>query len=286
CEAMEYAHTLGIVHRDIKPENILMDKNGTPKIADFGLAKLILGDKKTEASLTMSGAFMGTAKYMAPEQFKDPKKVDHRADIYSLGAVFYEMLTGELPIGRFQPPSKKVKVDVQLDKVVLKALENEPELRYQRASHMGTDVKTINEKNPSAKDKMVQLKFEIDTKLEGLNQKQKSSIYTIGILVILAIFFFFISHTVSLFLFLAAVLLIWKYLLFKGNGEQHNQHHPAENQIAQQPAKKGLGWYILEILCYLLLLIWVSSVVTTIIAVMWALYPSVDWFGLGGWRGF
>jgi len=133
CEALQFAHEEGIVHRDIKPENILLDKKGRVKISDFGLAKL-LDKPATTYTLTATGHKMGTPHYMAPEQIEHPHEVDHRADIYSLGVVFYEMLTGELPIGKFAPPSKKVQVDVQLDKVVLRTLEKEPELRYQQAS--------------------------------------------------------------------------------------------------------------------------------------------------------
>src|SRR5262249_13987924 len=118
CEALEDAHEQGLVHRDIKPENILLDRKGNVEIADFGLAKL-LGPRAGDSMLTGSRQIMGTPHYMAPEQMEKPLQVDHRADIYSLGVVFYEMLTGELPLGRFAPPSKKATVDVRLDDVVL-----------------------------------------------------------------------------------------------------------------------------------------------------------------------
>ena len=142
CDALQYAHDQGVVHRDIKPENILVDKRGRVKIADFGIAKL-LGAPPAEATLTASQMVLGTPHYMAPEQLERPREVDQRADIYSLGVVFYEMLTGELPLGRFQPPSRKVEVDVRLDEVVLKALEREPERRYQHASEVKTDVEQV-----------------------------------------------------------------------------------------------------------------------------------------------
>jgi tRNA A-37 threonylcarbamoyl transferase component Bud32 len=142
CEALQYAHEQGIVHRDIKPENILLDKQGRVKIADFGIAKM-LGAEAGQQTLTGAKDTVGTPHYMAPEQVEKPSTVDHRADIYSLGVVFYEMLTGELPLGKFQPPSKKVQIDVRLDEVVLHALEKEPERRYQQASQVKTAVEAI-----------------------------------------------------------------------------------------------------------------------------------------------
>jgi serine/threonine protein kinase len=89
---LAYAHSQGIIHRDIKPGNIIIDKNGNPKITDFGIAK-ILGDK----GLTQTGTKLGTVYYMSPEQIKNPKGVDQRTDVYSLGITLYEMLTGKLP---------------------------------------------------------------------------------------------------------------------------------------------------------------------------------------------
>ena len=143
CDALQYAHDQGVVHRDIKPENVLLDREGRVKIADFGLAKL-LGRSAEDTGLTRSRQVMGTPRYMAPEQAQDPHNVDHRADIYSLGVVFYEMLTGQPPMGHFPPPSQKVHVDVRLDEVVLKALEMEPGRRYQHVSEVKTDVEALS----------------------------------------------------------------------------------------------------------------------------------------------
>jgi predicted Ser/Thr protein kinase len=142
CEALQYAHEAGIVHRDIKPENILLDKQGRVKIADFGLAKLASRSPQ-EMTLTKTHQVMGTPRYMAPEQMEGSHAVDHRADIYSLGVVFYEMLTGQIPAGHFEPPSKKAQVDVRLDEIVLRALAREPERRYQHASDVKTDVEAL-----------------------------------------------------------------------------------------------------------------------------------------------
>jgi tRNA A-37 threonylcarbamoyl transferase component Bud32 len=152
CDALQFAHDQGVVHRDIKPENILLDRRGRVKVADFGIAKLADGGKDSaintgtagsSEALTESGKVVGTPSYMAPEQVNRPADVDHRADIYALGVVFYQMLTGELPGKRIEPPSRKVQMDVRLDEVVLRALEKEPERRYQHANDVKTRVETI-----------------------------------------------------------------------------------------------------------------------------------------------
>jgi predicted Ser/Thr protein kinase len=143
CDSLQFAHEEGIVHRDIKPENILVDQRGRVKVADFGLAKLV-GQDSVGENLTGTQQVMGTMRYMAPEQMGGSKQVDHRADIYSLGVVFYELLTGELPLGWFAPPSKKATIDVRLDEVVLRTLESEPSRRYQQASELKSAVDSIS----------------------------------------------------------------------------------------------------------------------------------------------
>ena len=142
CEALQFAHDKGIVHRDIKPENILIDKKGRVKIADFGFAKL-MGPDQVLRNLTGTHRVMGTVRYMAPEQMEGAKDIDQRADIYSLGVVFYELLTGELPLGRFAPPSKMVHIDVRLDEIVLRTPEKKTSQRYQHAGEVKTEVETV-----------------------------------------------------------------------------------------------------------------------------------------------
>jgi len=137
CDALQYAHSEGVVHRDIKPANILMAATGQAKLADFGLARPA-GDGH---SLSQSNVVMGTPDYLAPEALVGD--ADHRADLYSVGVMLYEMLTGEPPRGRWVLPSQRVPVDARLDQVVVKALEGELTQRYQQAGEIKADIEVI-----------------------------------------------------------------------------------------------------------------------------------------------
>ncbi|MFT5467790.1 MAG: tRNA A-37 threonylcarbamoyl transferase component Bud32 [Verrucomicrobiales bacterium] len=148
CNALEAAHAQGILHRDIKPENILLDRDGEVKIVDFGIARIV-GDSASDFTLTEIGAVLGSRQYMAPEQVEQAHEIDHRADIYSLGVVFYEMLTGELPIGRFLPPSMKSSANETIDQIVLRTLEKELDRRFQTVTQVKTEVQAADS-TPSA----------------------------------------------------------------------------------------------------------------------------------------
>lgn len=139
CEALQYAHSQGVVHRDIKPANILITKDGRVKLADFGLARPMHAN--ASGRLTLTRVVMGTPDYMAPEQKRGDG--DHRVDLYALGVMLYEMLCRKTPQGAWQPPSQRVRVDVRLDQIVIKAMQEEPELRYQQASEIKSDVETV-----------------------------------------------------------------------------------------------------------------------------------------------
>lgn len=135
CAGLEYAHSKGIVHRDIKPANIMLTRQGEVKIADFGLAK----DVALGASLaTETHMVMGTPEYAAPEQFNAHREVDHRADIYALGVLMYQMLTGALPRGAWQSPSslRPGAVDPRFDAVVIRALMPDRQHRFQSITDM------------------------------------------------------------------------------------------------------------------------------------------------------
>ncbi len=142
CDALEYAHSEGVIHRDIKPANILVDTRGRVKVTDFGLARMDTSKTPEQWGQTMTGMVLGTPDYMAPEQ-KKGIRVDHRADIYSTGVMLYEMLCGEIPAGIFDPPSQRVAVDERIDQVVIRAMQQEPDRRYASTGEMKSAVEMI-----------------------------------------------------------------------------------------------------------------------------------------------
>jgi serine/threonine protein kinase len=152
-EALHHAHEIGIVHRDIKPENILIDRRDRVRLVDFGLAR-VLGPQAQ--SHPEDQQISGTYGYMAPEMFSSPEGVDHRADIYSSGVVFFEMLTGELPRGEPVPPSSRSAADPRLDPIVLRALEHDRERRYQQMRQMNSDI-VLATRTPESTIRLVQI---------------------------------------------------------------------------------------------------------------------------------
>ena len=140
CRAIDYAHNRGVIHRDLKPENILFDEQagGIAKVTDFGLAGLDeRADKEGLRNLTQTHVAMGTAAYMAPEQQVDARTADHRADIYSLGILLYELMVGDTPKGTFDPPSvMKPSLDKRFDAIVARCLRPLPADRFQSVTEL------------------------------------------------------------------------------------------------------------------------------------------------------
>jgi hypothetical protein len=147
CRAIEYAHGRGVIHRDLKPENILLDQQagGIAKVSDFGLASFLDdASPSSRYALTSTHVSMGTLSYMAPEQRVDAKSADARADIFSLGVILYEWLTGEVPLGTFDPPSqRKQGLDPRLDAIVTRCLKPDPDDRYPSVAALIRDLELL-----------------------------------------------------------------------------------------------------------------------------------------------
>lgn len=136
--ALAYAHDRGVIHRDLKPENVLLDERGHVHLVDFGLSRLMAtGTAEASTRLTRTDVIMGTYEYMSPEQRRGDRALDARADIFSLGVILYEMLTGTLPLGRFALPSERdAGIPAGIDAVVTKALATDRRDRFASAAEL------------------------------------------------------------------------------------------------------------------------------------------------------
>jgi tetratricopeptide (TPR) repeat protein/tRNA A-37 threonylcarbamoyl transferase component Bud32 len=158
CDGLDEAHSLGIIHRDLKPNNIMIDDNGNARIMDFGIARTI-----KEKGITGSGVMIGTPEYMSPEQV-EAKHIDQRSDIYSLGIIIFEMLTGRLPFEADTPFAVGVKhkseipkspkgynsqISDDLNRVILKCLEKDKGNRYQSANELRSELEKIEQGFPT-----------------------------------------------------------------------------------------------------------------------------------------
>src|SRR5438270_389755 len=164
CRAIQYAHDHGILHRDLKPSNILIDREGHPYVSDFGLAKRL--DVHGDASLTPSGALVGTPSYMPPEQARGSMRrlpLAPSCDVYSLGAILYHALSGRPPFQAATPietmmlvleedpiPPRTLnpRVNPDLEMIALRCLQKQPELRYQSAAAMADDLEAFLRDEP------------------------------------------------------------------------------------------------------------------------------------------
>jgi len=195
CDGLAEAHRAGVVHRDLKPGNIMIDKEGNAKIMDFGIARSI-----SVKGITGAGVMIGTPEYMSPEQVEG-KEVDQRSDIYSLGIILYEMLTGQVPfegdtpftIGVKQkseipkdPRSLNAQIQQDLSRLILKCLEKDKERRYQSADELKADLEKIEKGVPTA-ERPVPKRKTLTSKPITLTVSQKKLIVPLSILFGLAV---------------------------------------------------------------------------------------------------
>jgi len=210
-EGLAEAHRLGIVHRDLKPQNIIIDDDGNAKIMDFGIAR-----EMDARGLTGEGVMIGTPEYMSPEQV-DTKVVDHRSDIYSLGVILYEMLTGsvlftgETPMGIAMkhktenppdPSESNPLVPKDLSLLVLKCLEKEKEARYPTADTLAAELRRLEQDMPTAETSPRQ---KTRTSKEITLTVERKNLFVVGAAMVTVI---------------AAVFVLWQFVLRKAPPHQ------------------------------------------------------------------
>jgi serine/threonine protein kinase len=197
CGAMQFAHERGVLHRDIKPSNIMLRRTGEPVILDFGIAKVLDGG---EQALTRTGKIFGTIEYMAPEQARASRHIDERADVYSIGAVLYQLVTGRKHFVRsgdlyrdvrrlegyepIRPRLHSKAIDQELEAIMLKALDPRPARRYRSARRLAEDIRRYQNSEPVTAKKATPLY--LMRKFIGKNRFVLS--FSAAIVVLLALF--------------------------------------------------------------------------------------------------
>ena len=146
CSGLDHAHKAGILHRDIKPANILLSRGAVPKIGDFGLAR--------PSGMTESGVIYGTPGYSAPEVLDAPEKVDNRTDVFAVGVMFYELLTGTLPDDEYVSVTEYTESDSRFDKIIQKATHPDITMRQSSAQEFANEINAVL-KSPSARNKLL-----------------------------------------------------------------------------------------------------------------------------------
>jgi serine/threonine protein kinase len=143
CDALEHAHNKGVVHRDLRPGNTMLDDSGKAIVGDFGLARFI-GEELFRRDLTAANLAMGTLDYVAPEQHDPNAIIDHRADIFSVGLMFYKLATRTIPRGTFYPPSHFAPdQDPRIDGIVIRCMQRDPNNRYQSIRDLRADLEQL-----------------------------------------------------------------------------------------------------------------------------------------------
>lgn len=198
CEGLAEAHKLGIVHRDLKPHNVMIDRHGDAKIMDFGIAQSL-----ETKELTDVGSVIGTPQYMSPEQIEG-KEIDQRSDIYSLGILIYEMVTGQLPFEADTPLSLAIKhktetppdprtynpqLPADFCKLILKCLEKAKEKRPQNADTLHSELCEIEKKMPSTERFLPKGKFKVEIKRRALQSFGVPHVLILVVLIVIAGYF-------------------------------------------------------------------------------------------------